>query len=1028
MLGATLLSIFPYIINLFVSLINNIEPIVNPVMLLPFCILPITLAILQKPNIFPQNNRGVFRISVYLFLAFIFSVFFSIILFIINSLLATPISLSNPFVLGCLIFCTILIFYPIRKQIKDILFIPGKDLPDNDNKLALTYSETLSASDKIETAVKILNDAIQEIINPEGLFIFLYDSSLSGYAIIDPYQYKSQEQIVFPSNANLPKTLERIQTSVYLEKESDFLKDIKGDPSILEQAGIHMHVPIPGTFGLLGWISLGERRTHLPYNAQEIGLMESLATQFSLICERAQTIHSLSQRLKEMKILHKIAVSTNQINDIDTMLITIFDHLQHIIQIDRISLVMKTEETETYQRQFLYQDKNIIISSQEPLELEDDFPEKQAILTNQCLIQNEENCNSLVIPLEVEDNPIGALCLRSSTENSITLDETGLNLFDSIGSLVTGAIIKTRLLQVSQAQTQYLTILNEVSHQLSSTLVMEQLLETIVNNALLLLNGTSGVFIIRDEISNDLVIEVTAGEINPKLQGKRVVIVEDLAKKAFSSKRPMIINQYNDSDYSPLLISQVSTLDVKNFIAIPLVSKDIVIGLLEIFNKKNNLPFTERDQEMLEGFAGQVALAISNAKLYTKTDRALEKRIEELSLMQQIDRDLHSSPSLDAALQTTLRAAVSQTQALCGTIALVDTYNHLIENIWQTLPGQTQLASLDDMDLRDFVWFSEETTESYQIIDSSVSELSESLKLPITCETHFLIHSELEDNQYVLLILHLESTINLIEGDIEFLIRLNDHASIALRNALLNNNLQTAVQSKNEFIEFISHELKNPLTAIKGHADILAKGMAGEINNEQEDYLRTISHNVRRMSTFITDLSDQSHIESKSLRIIYAATSANEVLVEVLQSFEQKIKEKGVKISQKFNPDLPDVWCDRYRLIQVLSNLVSNAIKYTPEGGTIEIAAEYAINNWDQEGAAEVVHFWVKDNGYGIAESDQQHIFEKFYRGTSDTILKIPGTGLGLRISKSLVEMMGGTMWFESVHGEGSTFHFTIPI
>ena len=219
------------------------------------------------------------------------------------------------------------------------------------------------------------------------------------------------------------------------------------------------------------------------------------------------------------------------------------------------------------------------------------------------------------------------------------------------------------------------------------------------------------------------------------------------------------------------------------------------------------------------------------------------------------------------------------------------------------------------MDLRDFVWFSEETTESYQIIDSSVSELSESLKLPITCETHFLIHSELEDNQYVLLILHLESTINLIEGDIEFLIRLNDHASIALRNALLNNNLQTAVQSKNEFIEFISHELKNPLTAIKGHADILAKGMAGEINNEQEDYLRTISHNVRRMSTFITDLSDQSHIESKSLRIIYAATSANEVLVEVLQSFEQKIKEKGVKISQKFNPDLPDVWCDRYRLI-----------------------------------------------------------------------------------------------------------------
>ena len=199
---------------------------------------------------------------------------------------------------------------------------------------------------------------------------------------------------------------------------------------------------------------------------------------------------------------------------------------------------------------------------------------------------------------------------------------------------------------------------------------------------------------------------------------------------------------------------------------------------------------------------------------------------------------------------------------------------------------------------------------------------------------------------------------NSLKGDIEFLVRLNDHAAIALRNAFLYDDLQTAVQSKNEFIGFISHELKNPLTAIKGHADILAKGMVGEINEEQEDFLKTISHNVRRMSTFITDLSDQSHIESKSLRITFASTAVNEVLVEVLQSFAQRIKEKSINIKQNFSPELPDAWCDRLRLIQVLSNLVSNAVKYTPEGGNIEIGAEYAINNWDQEGAAEVVHFW----------------------------------------------------------------------
>jgi signal transduction histidine kinase len=251
---------------------------------------------------------------------------------------------------------------------------------------------------------------------------------------------------------------------------------------------------------------------------------------------------------------------------------------------------------------------------------------------------------------------------------------------------------------------------------------------------------------------------------------------------------------------------------------------------------------------------------------------------------------------------------------------------------------------------------------------------------------------------------------------------------IALRNAILYENLQDAVNAKNEFISFISHELKNPLTAIKGHADILAKGMIGEINEEQEDYLKTISHNVRQMSTFITDLSDQSQIESKSLRPDFAPAEVHDLINEVLQTYVQQIRAKSISLEMNIEPEIPDIFCDRLRLIQVLSNLVSNAIKYTREGGKVIISAEHAINEWDPKGAAEVVHFSVKDNGYGIDYEDQPHLFTKFFRGTNENILKIPGTGLGLRISKSLTEMMGGTMWFESTPGKGSTFHFTIPI
>ncbi len=267
---------------------------------------------------------------------------------------------------------------------------------------------------------------------------------------------------------------------------------------------------------------------------------------------------------------------------------------------------------------------------------------------------------------------------------------------------------------------------------------------------------------------------------------------------------------------------------------------------------------------------------------------------------------------------------------------------------------------------------------------------------------------------FSLLILHLEDANALKEQDLDFLLGLNNHALIALRNAILYEDLNLAINAKNEFISFISHELKNPLTAIKGHADILAKGMVGDVNHEQEDYLKTISHNVRRMSTFITDLADQSQIESKSLRFVFDTSDVIDMVNEVLQSYGQQLRGKSQKVIQNYPEDLPQVWCDRQRMIQILANLISNAIKYTPEEGTITISAEHTFNDWDPKGAAEVVHITVQDTGYGIDYEDQPHLFNKFFRGTNEKILKISGTGLGLRISKSLTEMMGGTMWFES--------------
>jgi signal transduction histidine kinase len=218
------------------------------------------------------------------------------------------------------------------------------------------------------------------------------------------------------------------------------------------------------------------------------------------------------------------------------------------------------------------------------------------------------------------------------------------------------------------------------------------------------------------------------------------------------------------------------------------------------------------------------------------------------------------------------------------------------------------------------------------------------------------------------------------------------------------------------------------MTSIKGYSELLAAGAVGAINTQQANFLNTIHSNVERMSTLVSDLNDNSKIEAGRLRIEFKAVEVNELVEEVVKSTKRQIDDKKQTIHAEVPPQLPMVWGDRIRLGQVFINLVSNATKYTPEGGALVVGAESSVNTWDPEGAGKVVHFWVKDNGIGISPEDQAKIFQKFFRSEDQKAREAPGTGLGLNITKSLIEMQGGRIWFESTYREGTTFHFTVPV
>jgi signal transduction histidine kinase len=276
-------------------------------------------------------------------------------------------------------------------------------------------------------------------------------------------------------------------------------------------------------------------------------------------------------------------------------------------------------------------------------------------------------------------------------------------------------------------------------------------------------------------------------------------------------------------------------------------------------------------------------------------------------------------------------------------------------------------------------------------------------------------------------LLLLEST-NDSQVNLAFLNSLSDSAAIAIANAQLYDEVQRANLAKSDFVSFVAHELKNPMTSIKGYTELLAAGSVGQINEMQANFLSTIRSNVERMSALVSDLNDNAKIEANRLRLEFKPVEVPEIVDDVLRSTKRQIEDKHQSIELKLSTSLPLVWADRLRVGQVLTNLISNAHKYTPEGGQIVVGAEVTNNQWDLEGAKRVVHVWVRDNGIGINIEDQTKIFQKFFRSDDSKAREVPGTGLGLNITKSLVEMQGGRIWFDSQFRAGTTFHFTIPV
>lgn len=252
-----------------------------------------------------------------------------------------------------------------------------------------------------------------------------------------------------------------------------------------------------------------------------------------------------------------------------------------------------------------------------------------------------------------------------------------------------------------------------------------------------------------------------------------------------------------------------------------------------------------------------------------------------------------------------------------------------------------------------------------------------------------------------------------------------------------NQKLERLERLKSEFISIVSHELRTPLTSIKNSLDILMSGRCGEITPASDKFLNMAMRNVQRLSGIINDLLDLSKIEAGKMDFHFAPTNINSVINYVKTALSEVAKTKGLNLVTNESDDLPEILADSQRLEQVLTNLVSNAIKFTPDGKSITIssrmvnASDIRVNDCFKDIVknltGDYIEVCVKDEGIGIEQKNLLHTFDKFAQIENSLSRKAGGTGLGLPIAKQLLDAHKGAIWCDSELNKGSKFYFIIP-
>lgn len=775
-------------------------------------------------------------------------------------------------------------------------------------------------------------------------------------------------------------------------------------------------VPLVGPGGdTHGVLSVGQPRDGRVPGQSVVEALEIFAAQAALAVENVRMVEELERRADTLSLFNEVSRAATAELELDDVLSTIVEMAPKLLGYDHSFIFLLDVESERYVPQavhgFVFErisDHSFalgeglvgsVAESGMPMAVDDLAEEPGSALAS----LRDEMRSVLLAPLAAGSGVVGVLCVGYQEPHRFSPAEVATlsALADQVSAAVDHARLFDRVSRFSQEleqrveeRTQELAeamedltverdrveMLYRITSQLSSSLDLDHVL----NRALRLVVDAAGVeqafIFLLDLQSGDLLCRAALGTGDEASYVGRTIRFsrgEGLAGWVVENRKSAIILDTREDDRWAKSLE--GAREYRSALGAPLTAGDAVLGSLLLFQPEVDY-FSEEHLRLVEAAATQVANAINNAELY----KLIVEQTDRLGRMLR-DQEIEASKSQSILEGVADGVMVADAQ---GQVIL---FNAAAERILGLSREEALGRSTNEM----LGLYGDQAYDWLGAINrwANLQELEEYLA------------SRLEIGERIVSV-HLAPV---LMGQ-EFLGTVSVFRDVTVE--------VEAERAKSEFVSTVSHELRTPMTSIKGYADLLLMGAVGTLTDEQERFLTIIKSNTDRLTLLVNDLLDISRIESGRLILTPKVVRIDDLIAQVITTMAARAAERKLELHSDLPPVLPEVFVDPDRVIQVLTNLVGNACRYTPSGGQITVLASMH---------ADEIQVSVRDTGIGISEEDQQRLFSRFFRSDDPTVQEAPGTGLGLSITKSLVEMHGGQIWVESELGHGSTFTFSLP-